>query len=143
MFTLDQDSYDLLVAHAGAQWPNEACALLAGRDHGDGNGGGPWTVTKVYVVPNADPSPSFYVIDATAQLAAMNEMDDNDWDLVGIFHSHTFTEAYPSQTDVKLAEPYPDPAYLILSLADRDAPRLRAFSVRDGQVDEVELEIAR
>ena len=143
MFTLDQDSYDLLVAHAGEQWPNEACALLAGRDHAGGNGGGPWTVTKVYLVPSADPSPTFYLIDAKAQLAAMTEMDDNDWDLVGIFHSHTFTEAYPSATDVKLAEPYPDPAYLILSLADREAPELRAFSVRDGQVAEVELEIAR
>jgi proteasome lid subunit RPN8/RPN11 len=140
MFTLDQDSYDLLVAHAGAEWPNEACALLAGHAGGD-EGNGRWTVTKVYLVPNADPSPTFYFIDAKAQLAAMNEMDDNDWDLVGIFHSHTFTEAYPSQTDVKLAEPYPDPAYLILSLADRQAPELRAFSVRDGQVNEVKIEV--
>jgi proteasome lid subunit RPN8/RPN11 len=136
MFTLDQDSYDALVAHADAEWPNEACALLAGHD-----GGGSWTVTKVFLVPNADPSPSFYFIDAKAQLAAMTEMEDKGWDLVGIFHSHTFTEAYPSQTDVKLAEPYPDPAYLILSLADRQAPRLRAFSVRDGRVSEVAVEV--
>jgi [CysO sulfur-carrier protein]-S-L-cysteine hydrolase len=140
MFTLDKDSYDQLVAHAESEWPNEACALLAGHGPADGDGGG-WTVTKVFVVPNAEPSPSFYFIDAKAQLAAMNEMDDNDWDLVGIFHSHTFTEAYPSKTDVKLAEPYPDPAYLILSLADRDAPELRAFSVRDGQVSEVKVEV--
>jgi proteasome lid subunit RPN8/RPN11 len=95
----------------------------------------------VFLVPNADPSPSFYFIDARAQLAAMTEMEDKGWDLVGIFHSHTFTEAYPSQTDVKLAEPYPDPAYLILSLADRQAPRLRAFSVRDGRVSEVAVEV--
>ena len=142
MFTLDKDSFDQLVAHAESEWPNEACALLAGHGPVDGDGDGGWTVTKVFVVPNAEPSPSFYFIDAKAQLAAMNEMDDNDWDLVGIFHSHTFTEAYPSKTDVKLAEPYPDPAYLILSLADRDAPELRAFSVRDGQVSEVKVEVA-
>ena len=139
MFTLDQDSYDLLVTHARAEWPNEACALLAGHAPGDGNGR--WTVTKVYVVPNAEPSPSFYFIDAKAQLAAMTEMDDHGWDLVGIFHSHTMTEAYPSETDVRLAEPYPDPAYLILSLADRQAPELRAFSVRDRQVSEVKVEV--
>jgi proteasome lid subunit RPN8/RPN11 len=49
------------------------------------------------------------------------------------------TEAYPSRTDVELAA-YPDAAYLILSMADQDAPLLRAFRIQDGQVDEVELE---
>jgi proteasome lid subunit RPN8/RPN11 len=66
-------------------------------------------------------------------------MDDLGLDLVGIFHSHVATEAYPSRTDVELAA-YPDAAYLILSLADQDAPVLRAFSIRDGQVSERELE---
>ena len=134
MFAIDQEGYDRLVAHARAEYPNEACALLGGHDR---------TAVKVYALPNAEASPTFYLVEPKAQLTAMTDMDDRGMDLVGIFHSHTFTEAYPSQTDVKLAEPYPDPAYLILSLADRDAPRLRAFSVRDGQVDEVELEIAR
>jgi proteasome lid subunit RPN8/RPN11 len=49
------------------------------------------------------------------------------------------TEAYPSRTDVELAA-YPEAAYLILSLADPDAPVLRAFRIRDGQVDEERLE---
>jgi proteasome lid subunit RPN8/RPN11 len=70
----------------------------------------------------------------------MNEMDDKGWDLVGIFHSHTFSEAYPSKTDVELAQ-YPDAAYLILSLADLDEPQLRAFSIRDGQVTELAVAI--
>ena len=128
MFTLDQQQYDTLVAHARDAYPNEACALLAGVP------GGP--VTKVYALPNAEASPTFYVVEPRAQLAAMNEMDDNDWDLVGIFHSHTFTEAYPSKTDVELAA-YPEPAYLVLSLAEPEAPVLRAFSIRDGQVGEL------
>ena len=99
MFQLDQDSYDQLVAHARAEYPNEACALL----------GGAGRVEKVYALPNAEASPSFYVVEPKAQLAAMNEMDERGWDLVGIFHSHTFTEAYPSRTDVELAA-YPDAA---------------------------------
>ena len=78
------------------------------------------------------------MVDPKAQLRAMNEMDERGWDLVGIFHSHTFTEAYPSRTDVELAA-YPDATYLILSLADQDAPVLRGFRIRDGQVDEVPL----
>jgi proteasome lid subunit RPN8/RPN11 len=72
----------------------------------------------------------------------MTDMDDRGMDLVGIFHSHTFTEAFPSRTDVELAG-YPDATYLILSLADPDAPALRGFSIREGKVSEVEVHIDR
>jgi [CysO sulfur-carrier protein]-S-L-cysteine hydrolase len=51
------------------------------------------------------------------------------------------TEAYPSRTDVELAA-YPDAAYLILSLADRERPVLRVFRIRDGQVDEEPVEVS-
>src|SRR6266498_1796799 len=78
--------------------PREECALLSGRDH---------TVAKVYALPNAEASPTFYVVDPKAQLQAMTEMDDLGMELVGIFHSHAFTEAYPSRTDIELAG-YPD-----------------------------------
>jgi proteasome lid subunit RPN8/RPN11 len=134
MLTLDQDSYDLLVAHARGEYPNEACALLAGRRNAR------ITVEKVYPLPNAEASPTFYVVEPRAQLRAMTEMEERDWDLVGIFHSHTATEAYPSRTDVQLAA-YPDAAYLILSLADLQAPTLRAFWIRDGRVAEFELAV--
>jgi proteasome lid subunit RPN8/RPN11 len=135
MFNLDKDSYDTLVAHARAAYPNEACALLAGLGDGDRP-----LVTKVFALPNAEASPTFYVVEPKAQLRAMNEMDEQGWDLVGIFHSHTFTEAYPSRTDVQLAA-YPDAAYLILSLAQPEAPRLRAFTIRDGEVSELEITV--
>ncbi len=130
-FVIAQGDYDALVRHARASYPNEACALLGG----DGR------VEKVYALPNAEASPTFYVVEPKAQLAAMTEMDDRGWELVGIFHSHTFTEAYPSRTDVELAA-YPDAVYLILSLADPGAPRLRAFRIRDRQVREVGVEVS-
>jgi [CysO sulfur-carrier protein]-S-L-cysteine hydrolase len=132
MLELDQDHYEALVAHARAEYPNEACALLAG------SGG---ATERVYPLPNAEASPTFYVVEPKAQLRAMTEMDDLGLDLVGIFHSHVATEAYPSRTDVELAA-YPDAAYLILSLADQDAPVLRAFRIRDGQVDEEPVQVA-
>lgn len=131
MFAIDRQGYDTLVAHARAEYPNEACALLSGSDG---------TVEKVYALPNAEASPTFYVVEPKAQLAAMNEIDDRGLDLVGIFHSHTFTEAYPSRTDVELAA-YPDATYLILSLADLKTPVLRAFRIHDGQVDEEEVRV--
>jgi [CysO sulfur-carrier protein]-S-L-cysteine hydrolase len=126
---IDDDHYRALVAHAQAEYPNEACALLAGRDG---------SVERVYALPNAEASPTFYVVEPRAQLRAMTEMDDLGLDLVGIFHSHVATEAYPSRTDIELAA-YPDAAYLILSLADPEASVLRAFRIRDGRVDEEEL----
>jgi proteasome lid subunit RPN8/RPN11 len=132
MLRIDHDQYDALVAHARAGYPNEACALLAGRDG---------TAERVYALPNAEASPTFYVVDAKVQLRVMTEMDDLGLDLVGIFHSHVATEAYPSRTDVELAA-YPDAAYLILSLADQDAPVLRAFRIRDGQVADERLEVS-
>jgi proteasome lid subunit RPN8/RPN11 len=135
MFQIDRPTYDTLVAHARAEYPNEACALLAGPPADGGR------VEKTFTLPNAEASPTFYVVEPKAQLEAMNEMDDRGWDLVGIFHSHTFTEAYPSRTDVELAA-YPDATYLILSLADQDAPELRAFHIRDRQVREVTVRVS-
>lgn len=132
MLRIDDDQYEALVAHARAEYPNEACALLGGRDG---------SVERVYALPNAEASPTFYVVEPKAQLQAMTDMDDLGMELVGIFHSHTFTEAYPSRTDVELAG-YPDATYLILSLAELEAPRLRGFSIRDGQVSEVEVRVA-
>jgi [CysO sulfur-carrier protein]-S-L-cysteine hydrolase len=134
MLQIDRPTYDTLVAHARQEYPNEACALLAGPP-GDGD-----RVEKTFTLPNAEASPTFYVVEPKAQLRAMTEMDERGWDLVGIFHSHTFTEAYPSRTDVELAA-YPDATYLILSLADQDAPVLRGFRIRDGAVNEIPVRV--
>jgi proteasome lid subunit RPN8/RPN11 len=78
---------------------------------------------------------TFYNMEPKALLAAMNDIDDNEWDLVGIYHSHTHTEAYPSATDVELAF-YADSVYLIVSLQDRERPEIRAFDIVDGEVTE-------
>src|SRR5262249_29455607 len=126
MFAIDQESVDVLVAHAKAAYPNEACALLAGP---------PDSVERVYPLPNAEASPTFYVVEPQAQLQAMNEIEELGLELNAIFHSHTFTEAYPSRTDVELAA-YPDAVYLILSLASLDTPVLRGFRIKDGNVGE-------
>jgi proteasome lid subunit RPN8/RPN11 len=69
-------------------------------------------------------------------------MDDEGLELAGIYHSHTHSEAYPSETDRRLAF-YPDSRYLILSLSDRENPVLKAFRIEEGgEVAEEELSIA-
>ncbi len=96
--------------------------------------------TRFLGLPNAAASPYRYLIDADQQLAAMLEIDDADEVVWGIFHSHVASPPEPSPTDVGLAF-YPDAVYLICSLAG-DMPVIRAWSIRDGSVTEVVLEVA-
>jgi proteasome lid subunit RPN8/RPN11 len=70
----------------------------------------------------------------------MRELDQKGWDLVGIYHSHTHTEAYPSKTDVDLAF-YPEALYFIVSLENPGAPVIKAFRITDGHIAEEEVVI--
>lgn len=126
MLELSRDQAKALITHAQEEAPNECCGLLAGR-----NG----RVERVYPGTNVDHSPYTYLMDPKAQLAAFKDMEAAGLDLVGIYHSHTHTAAYPSRTDVAKAF-YPDALYVIVSLAKRDAPDIRAFRVADGQINE-------
>jgi len=90
---------------------------------------------------NLDASPVSYRLDPKEQLRVFDEMDEEGVELLGIFHTHTHSEAYPSDTDTRLAF-YPDAAYLVMSLSDREAPVLRAFRIVEGEIAEEELTIA-
>lgn len=111
---------DELVAHAREDMPNECCGLIAGRDG---------TAIRVMRTANTEASPFMYVMDPREQMRLMEEVEDAGEDLLAIYHSHTRSAAYPSRTDVDLAF-FPDPLYVIVSLADRDAPEIRAFRLR-------------
>ena len=66
-------------------------------------------------------------------------IDDADLDLIGVYHSHPFTRAYPSATDVGQA--WEGLVYVIVSLTDFLAPVVKAFTVSDGAVAEQPIEI--
>ena len=70
-----------------------------------------------------------------------DEIDEEGWDLLAIFHTHTHSEAYPSETDRRQAF-YPEASYLVMSLSDRRNPVLRGFRIEDGEVVEEEVVIA-
>ena len=76
------------------------------------------------------------------QFRITTEIEDRGEEIAAIYHSHTKSPAEPSQTDINLAENWPDPVYLICSLAPADAPEIRAWSIGDGSVEEVELDVA-
>jgi [CysO sulfur-carrier protein]-S-L-cysteine hydrolase len=118
-----------LVLHAEQQVPHECCGLLAGRDG---------RVERVYRGTNVDHSPYTYLMDPREQLAAFKDMEAAGLDLLAIYHSHTHTPAYPSRTDIAKAY-YPDALYLIVSLANREAPEIRAFRLADGKISEEQV----
>lgn len=83
-------------------------------------------VVKVFKMTNVSASPVRYSLDPKEQLAVYNTLDDEGWELGGVWHSHTHTEAYPSPTDVRLASE--DVPYLIVSLMT-DPPDIRAYRI--------------
>lgn len=118
-----------MVAQAHAEAPNECCGVLLGR--GD-------DVQEVFPGRNVDESPRTYLMDPQDQLRAFRTMDERGWELIGIYHSHPLTEAYPSKTDVARAL-YPDARYVIVSLHAPARPEIRAFRILDGQISEEDV----
>jgi [CysO sulfur-carrier protein]-S-L-cysteine hydrolase len=129
--TLPRAIRDDMVAHALEGRPNEVCGLLAG--HGD-------RVTRSFRARNKEASPVRYEIEPTDLLRIFREIDDADLEHVGMYHSHTHTQAYPSATDIRLAY-YPDALYFIVSLLDERAPHVRAFRIRDGEITEEPIDL--
>jgi proteasome lid subunit RPN8/RPN11 len=89
---------------------------------------------------NADASPATYRLDGKEQLRVFDDLDERGWDLWAIYHSHTHSEAYPSETDRRLAF-YPEARYILVSLLDRETPVIRSFWIVDGEVTEEELTV--
>jgi [CysO sulfur-carrier protein]-S-L-cysteine hydrolase len=127
---ISQNLVEEIVAHAREDLPNECCGMVGGSDG---------VAATVYRAENAEASPLRYSIDAKEQFRLMREIEDEAGeDLVAIYHSHTKSAAYPSQTDVNLAG-WPEAVYLIVSLADGGAPDFKGFWIRDGKIAEAEL----
>ncbi len=127
MLQLPSDLYAQMVGHCLAGLPDEACGLLAGQSSsGD--------VRAVYLTANEAASAKLYTVPPKELLAADRKAEAAGIELMGVFHSHTHTDAYPSATDVAQA---PDPAwhYVLVSLRDTH-PVLRSYRIVDGVVEE-------
>lgn len=125
-----------MIAHTYAGLPMEACGLLAGTVEPEGGG----TVRRFYPTANEAESSKLYTVPARELMRADRDAEDNGWQLIGVMHSHTHTDAYPSPTDVAQA---PDPAwhYVIVSTRD-DQPSLRSYRIVDGDVAEELVELS-
>lgn len=136
--TIPLDIYQGMVEHCKRDYPNEACGFL---------GGAAGAAETLYPLPNAAASPIYYRPGDKEMIAAINDIDDRDKQLIGIFHSHVASAPVPSPTDRREAH-YPDAVYLIVSLMDVEAPVTRGYLIKKqdwrdetGEVEEVELVI--
>lgn len=131
MIYISRELLNLMIKHSNKELPNEACGILAGKDS---------RVEKVYEMANTDKSPTTFFMDAKEQLKVMKEIRNLGLEMIGIYHSHVGSAAYPSAHDVELAF-YPDVAYVIISLKDKDNPDIRSFKIRDDKITEEEVKI--
>ena len=121
---------DEMVAHAREDLPNECCGMIGGRDG---------EATSVVRVENAAASPLRYEMDPQGQFDALKEIEGGGDELIGIYHSHTRSAAYPSQTDVNEARMWPEQVYVIVSLEDPDSPDVKAYWLKDLRIADAEL----
>jgi proteasome lid subunit RPN8/RPN11 len=132
---LGTDQYRRIVAHCYDGLPDEACGLLAGPLRPDNEPTG--VVTRVYPCRNADASARTYTVDSRDLIRAMRDAESAGGELIGVWHSHTHTDAYPSDTDVRQAAE-PGWVYVLVSLKHGD-PVLRAYRIRDGGIAETQV----
>jgi proteasome lid subunit RPN8/RPN11 len=136
---LTEAQYLTIVGHCYDGLPDEACGLLLGPVFPSGEPVG--RVGEARPCRNADASARTYTIAPKDMLAAMRAAEARRDEIVGVWHSHTHTVAYPSATDVRQAV---DPTWIcvIVSLADQ-APVLRAYRIIAGEVSEVAVAVNR
>jgi len=129
---ISQDLLDEMVAHAREDLPNECCGLVGGRD-GEAD--------VVIRVANSAASPLRYEMDPQEQYDALKRIEDGGGELLAIYHSHTKSAAYPSQTDVNQALAWPEQIYLIVSLAAQDAADVKGYLLRDLSIADAEITV--
>jgi proteasome lid subunit RPN8/RPN11 len=129
-----------MVAHARAEYPNEACGIVVGSASAAEGG----LALRFEPTRNAAASPYRYEIDSADLFRLTLATDDADQVFWAIVHSHVKSAARPSPTDIGLAF-YPDALYVLCSLAESEAdpltgePGVRAWRIVGGEVFEVAL----
>ena len=91
MLTIDQATYDAIVAHAKRDHPDEACGIVAGPEGSD-------RPVRFIEMVNAAGSPTFYEFDSTDLFQLYQDMDERDEEPVVVYHSPTVWRASPTPT---------------------------------------------
>ena len=133
---ISQAHIDAILEQSRVEYPDEACGVILGPLGKD-------RALRLKPMINAAHSPTFYEFDPKDLLSLYREIDNNDEEIVVIYHSHTETEAYPSRTDIAYAGE-PGAHYVLVSTREEIAPatEFRSYRIIDGVVTEEEVSIS-
>jgi [CysO sulfur-carrier protein]-S-L-cysteine hydrolase len=131
---ISRELLEEIVAHAREDAPNECCGVVAVAADGR-----PARATEVRRARNVHASPKRFEIDGRDVLRAMSDFEASGAEIGAIYHSHTHTAPYPSQTDVNFAAHWPGVEWIIVGLADPSTPEVRSYLIEGGTVREVEI----
>lgn len=119
-----------MIAHALCEYPNECCGVLVGAGS---------VVSDLYRITNKAASSYRYLMDPQEFLEVDQASEKKGLEMLAFYHSHTHSDAYPSQTDVRMAleSGWVDVYYVLISLMDKTKPNIRAFHIDDdGNIEE-------
>lgn len=121
-----------IVAHARRDFPNECCGILGVRDG---------RAVAIHEATNLAASPLRFEVEGHEVLQAQDAFENDGAELGAIYHSHTRSEPYPSQTDINFAAGWPGVEWLIVGLRREDEPTMRSYRIDDGVVTELDVEV--
>ena len=117
-----------IVAHAREDAPDECCGLLAGRDGRS---------ERVFRMTNAAHSPLRFQVEPLEVMRTLEAIDEAGLEVAALYHSHTRTAPYPSQTDVTFAEAWPGTPWIIVGLANGGDAEVRTYRIDGPAVSEL------
>jgi [CysO sulfur-carrier protein]-S-L-cysteine hydrolase len=125
---------DELIAHAREDAPNECCGVVAVTP------GDPVSATRIHRALNTAASPLRFEVDGLELLHTIEAIEADGSELGAIYHSHTRSAPYPSQTDINFAANWPGVEWIIVGLAGGEDPEVRSYLIDDGKVQAVSVE---
>jgi proteasome lid subunit RPN8/RPN11 len=128
---IDAALLERIVAHARRDFPNECCGMVAMRDG---------RAVAIHEATNIAASPLRFEVEGREIIRAQDAFETDGAELGAIYHSHTRSEPYPSQTDVNFAAGWPGVEWLIVGIRRDGEPTVRSYRIDDGVIEEVEVD---
>jgi proteasome lid subunit RPN8/RPN11 len=130
---IERSLLDRIVAHARRDSPNECCGMIGMRDG---------TAVAVHEATNLAASPLRFEVDGLEVHRTIETIEADGAEMGAIYHSHTRSDPYPSQTDVNFARGWPGVEWLIVGVPrDGGEPTVRSYLIDDDAIQEVEVHV--
>jgi proteasome lid subunit RPN8/RPN11 len=129
---IGQALLERIVAHARRDFPNECCGMIGMRDG---------QAVAVHEATNVAASPLRFEVEGREIIRVQDAFESDGAEMGAIYHSHTRSEPYPSQTDVNFARGWPGVEWLIVGVPREGEATVRSYRIDDGVIEEVEVHV--